>query len=355
MIDVRDSFCPRRPRRLWSDPVQVRLPPRVRPLLTALVVGSALFPHPVLAEEIRLASLAPQDSAWGKLIQALAADVEQSTGGQVKFKLFLGGKLGDESKVTKKLGKGIDGAFYMGQGMGLLLPAYRVLELPFLCENYEEADQVRKALFADFVADFEKNTDYVLLGPGETGMVYLFSKQPIEDVAGMKASKLWVWESDQVASDIFKVFGVSPRPLDILTVVQQLKSGGIDTVYNSPAGAVALGWTGDVAFVTGRPLTYASGGFVLTKAAWAKIPAAQQETVRNVVLKHAEKIVQQARIDNDAAMNRLVGAGGGLKKVPIPDAKYQELKKIATAAWPSLAGSLKADAYLQKARQTLGK
>jgi TRAP-type C4-dicarboxylate transport system substrate-binding protein len=199
-----------------------------------LLIGitlAALLSAPSAAEaaQFRLASLAPQDSAWGKLIQELAAEVKSATGGKVAFKLYLGGKLGDEAKVVKKLGRGLDGAFFTGQGMGLIYPAFRVQELPFLSESYAQADKVRKVLWPDLEAGFEKNTQFVLLGPGETGMVYLFSKKPIASVAELRTSKLWVWEGDDVASETFKVFGVSPRPLDILTVVQQLKSGGIDT------------------------------------------------------------------------------------------------------------------------------
>jgi TRAP-type C4-dicarboxylate transport system substrate-binding protein len=321
-------------------------------LLTAgLLAASA----PAEAASFRLASLAPQDSAWGRLIQEMANEVDKATGGQVKFKLYLGGKLGDEAKVTKKLGKGLDGAFFTGQGMGLLLPAFRIQELPFLVENYGEADVVRRALWADFEADFEKSTDVVLVGGGETGTVYLFSKQPIDSVEGLKAAKLWVWEGDKVASDTFKVFGVSPRPLDILTVVQQLKSGGVDTVYNSPAGAVALGWTGDLGYVSGRNLAYASGGFVLTKKAWAEIPEAQRAVVKKVVTEYGEKIIAQARKDNEAALARLTGAGGGLKSVAITDAKYAEFAKVARDAWPDLAGNLGAAAYLDKARKALKK
>lgn len=329
---------------------------RATPLAAAAVaLGLTLSAAPGEAATFRLASLAPQDSAWGKLIQEMASEVKKQTGGKVKFKLYLGGKLGDESKVTKKLGRGLDGAFFTGQGMGLLLPAFRVQELPFLVESYEEADTLRKALWPDFEAAFEKDTDFVLLGGGETGQVYLFSKQPIKDVEGLRGAKLWVWEGDKVASDTFEVFGVSPRPLDILTVVQQLKSGGVDTVYNSPAGAVALGWTGDLGYVSGRNFAYASGGFVLTKRAWRKVPDAHKATVKKIVSAYGEKIIQQAREDNKAALARLTKAGGGLEMVPIPDAKYAEFKKVGMGAWPKLAAGIEAGAFLTKARKALGK
>jgi TRAP-type C4-dicarboxylate transport system substrate-binding protein len=328
----------------------------LRRSLLAAAFALALSPGQALAgTKLKLASLAPQDSAWGRLIDELSAEVQKATGGQVEFKTYLGGKLGDESKVSKKLGRGLDGAFFTGQGVGLLYPAFRVMELPFLIEGYADADKVRAAIWPDLVAGFEKHTEHVLVGPGETGMVYLFGKTPITDVAGLRAAKLWVWEGDKVASDTFKVFGVSPRPLDILTVVQQLKSGGIDTVYNSPAGAVALGWTGDLRNVSGKAFAYASGGFVLTKQAWAQIPEAQREVVRGIVARYGEKIIQQARKDNDAALARLTAAGGGLTLVPIQDAKYAEFKKVGVAAWPTLAGNLNAQPLLEKARKALGK
>ncbi len=307
------------------------------------------------ARPFRLASLAPQDSEWGRLLQEMAATVRRETQGKVRFKLFLGGKLGDEARVIKKLGRGLDGAFFTGRGMGGLLSAFRVLELPFLIETYEEADKAREALWPDLVAAFEADTPFVLLAPGETGMVYLFGKTAIGDVESLRRSRLWVWEGDEVASETFKVFGVSPQPLDILTVVQQLKSGGIDTVYNSPAGAVALGWTGDLAYVSGRSFAYASGGLTMTKKAWAKIPAQHQATVRRIAQAYGRKIIERARADNAAAFDRLVAAGGGLKQVAISDAKYGEFKRVARAAWPDLAKKLKATKHLQKVRAALGK
>lgn len=326
----------------------------LRILVPVAVLGIAV-PSTASAATFRLASLAPEDSAWGRLIREAAREIKSATQDKVKFKLYLGGKLGDEAKVTKKMGRGLDGAFFTGQGVGLLMPAFRVQELPFLIESYEEADKVRKALWSDFETAFQEKTDYVLLGPGETGQIYLFSKKKIEDVAGLKQSKLWVWEGDSVALDTFKVFGVSPRPLDILTVVQQLKSGGINAVYNSPAGAVALGWTGDLAYVSGRNFAYAAGGFVLTKRAWKKIPEAHRATVKTIITQYSERMIQQARNDNQTALARLTKSGGGLQEIAISDAKYAEFKKVGTEAWPALAKNLDALPYLEKARKILGK
>ena len=319
------------------------------------IAGSAVLGQTAEAKTFRIASLAPQESSWGRLLMEMTAQVERETQGGVQLRLYLGGKLGDEAKVAQKLGRGLHGAFFTGQGVGLILPAFRVQELPFLVENYQEADKLRAALWPELEKAFERDTKAVLLGPGETGQVYLFSRSKISTLEELRQAKLWVWQGDQVASETFKVFGVSPRPLDILTVVQELKSGGVDTVYNSPAGAVALGWTGDLQYVSGRNFAYASGGFVLTKQAWQQIPPEHQKIVKHVVDVYAEKIIQQARRDNEAALARLTETGGGLKQVPITDAKYQEFKKVGMAAWPELAEAISAGALLAQARKALSK
>lgn len=321
----------------------------------AFVAVFVALPVPASAKQFRLASLAPQDSEWGQQLQAMAQDVKKSTGGAVRFKLFLGGKLGDEAKVIQKLGRGLHGAFFTGQGMGGILPAFRILELPFLIENYEEADKARALLWPKFEEAFEANTKFVLLGAGETGMVYLFSKKPVKTIEALRQARVWVWQGDHVASSTFKAFGVSPRPLDILTVVQQLKSGGIDTVYNSPGGAVALGWTGDLRYVSGRNFAYASGGLALTKKAWASISPEHQEIVRRIAKKYGDQIIMRARQDNAAALKRLLAAGGGLEQIAISDAKYKEFKEVGRKAWPELAGQLDAAELLQSVRAALGK
>ena len=81
-------------------------------LIAALLVAGLVsgVETSALAKTFKLASLAPAESAWGQLIEALASEVKTKTGGKVRFRLFLGGKLGDESKVAQKLGRGLDGA-----------------------------------------------------------------------------------------------------------------------------------------------------------------------------------------------------------------------------------------------------
>lgn len=320
-----------------------------------MVVGATLFPHPALAEELRLASLAPQESPWGRELLAMAAEIEAATQGAVKLKLFLGGRLGDELKVATRLDQGIDGAIFTGRGLGAVLPAARILELPFLCESYAEADKARAVAFPALAEAFAARTEVVLVAPGEAGLLYLYSTKPIADANALRTARTWAWSGDSLAQQALESLGPKPTPLDVLAVGAALKAKTLDVVYNTPLGAVALGWTGEVDHVLARPLGYATGGVVLTKRAWAKIPEALRPTVQAIAQRYAEKIIAQSRAENDAVFSRLTAAGGGLKKVPITDAKYQELKKSAMQHWGELAKGLGAEDLLEPLRRVLQK
>ncbi|MEM1023857.1 MAG: TRAP transporter substrate-binding protein DctP [Myxococcota bacterium] len=305
------------------------------------------------ATTLRFASLAPSHSAWGKLLDQMARVIERKTEGRVVLKMYLDGKLGDEATVIKKLGRGLDGAFLTGQGLGLVHPPVRVLELPFLIGSLEDADRARAAIWDELVEGVASQTPYVLLGPGETGMVRLFSKSRIDGLPALREARVWVWEGDLIAARTLQIFEISPRPLDILSVVQQLKTGGVDTVYNSAAGAVALGWTGDLKTVTERPLAYASGGSLMTSRSFLRLSLEDQAVLREVAEAFGQQIIERIRSDNAETLARLTGPGGGLEGVSIPKARYDELAAVARTHWSELARQLKAEALLAKVQGAL--
>jgi TRAP-type transport system periplasmic protein len=322
----------------------------VRALLFVALVSLSTSAH---AATLRFASLAPSHSAWGELLTQMARVIETRTEGRVVLKMYLDGKLGDEATVLKKLGRGLDGAFLTGQGLGLAHPPVRVLELPFLIGSYEEADRARAAIWEQLQAGVAERTPYVLLGPGETGMVRLFSQREIDGLEALREARVWVWEGDVVAARTLQIFEVSPRPMDILSVVQQLKTGGVDTVYNSAAGAVALGWTGDLATVTERPFAYAAGGSIMLARSFERLRPEDRAVVEEVAEVFGRQIIEQIRKDDAETMARLVGPGGGLRPVSIPEARFEELAEVARSHWPELAEQLGAKPLLARVQDAL--
>src|SRR5437868_12100095 len=120
---------------------------------------------------LKFATLAPEGSSWMKTMTALNDELQQKTGGAVKFKFYPGGVSGDEKDVVKKVRIGqLQAAGFTGVGLGEIAPPVRILDAPWLIHNDKEVDFLYKTFDKDFNASIEKG-GYVLLGWTELGYV----------------------------------------------------------------------------------------------------------------------------------------------------------------------------------------
>src|SRR5512134_1569554 len=176
----------------------------------ALVTLSAPGAHAQKAakaqNEIKVATLAPEGSTWMKAMHKIDDDVRARTSNRVGFKFFPGGVQGDEKDVIRKIRNGqVHGAGFTGFGLGSIVPETRVLELPFMFENLDELDHVRRQTNDYYEKAFDEK-GYALLGWTDVGFVYLFTRTPVKSPADMPAQKWWIWSGDQLAEIFFKAF-----------------------------------------------------------------------------------------------------------------------------------------------------
>src|SRR5688500_9083290 len=102
-------------------------------VLVALLTLAASPARAADVQTIKLATLAPDGSAWMKLFGEWKAAIEKRTAAQVKVKFYAGGVAGDERDVVRKMRLGqMSGAAITAVGLGLIQPDVRVLEIPFL-------------------------------------------------------------------------------------------------------------------------------------------------------------------------------------------------------------------------------
>src|SRR5512143_1374487 len=107
---------------------------------------------------LKFATLAPEGSPWMKVIDAWAKRVQAESKGRLRFQIYPGGVSGDEEEVLRKVRFGqLHGTAVTGHGIGLIFPAARVLEMPFLFRNYDEIDHVRTALMPEIRTGFRKS------------------------------------------------------------------------------------------------------------------------------------------------------------------------------------------------------
>jgi len=288
--------------------------------------------------ELKLATVAPEGSSWMKTMRAIDTEVRAATGGKVGFKIYPGGVQGDEMVVLRKVRSGqLHGGGFTGVGLGVIAPALRVMELPFLFPDYAAIDKAYDCVGPQLEAQLLQG-GFTLLGWAEVGFVHLFSKAPLATQAELKKAKMWLWEGDPLAESFYRAFGVVPVPLAVTDVMTALQTGLIDAVYASPLACLALQWFTRVHHFTDVPITFASGAVVVDKAAFERIPAQHRDSVQRICRTRFRELVLATRKQNDEALVEI--AKNGVGRVAVSAEELRAFQSVGKSVWQEQKGKL---------------
>lgn len=288
---------------------------------------------------IKFATVAPEGSTWMNTMKELDKTIREKTQGQIAFRVYAGGVAGDELDALRKIRIGqLQSAAFSGVGFGQILPAVRVLDLPFLFMNYKEIDLVHKELEVFFAEQFRQK-DFELLSWAEVGNVHLFSQEPIRKVGDLAKLKVWTWSGDPIAKETFSAMGTNPVPLAITDVTTALNTGMIDTVYAPPLGAIALQWNLSVKYMTSLPLAHSTGAILVSKNFVQKIPAEHFKIVKDEFHRSMERLTLELRKQTEESVALL--EKGGIKILPAPqEADLKEFYKVHDRVALALTGKV---------------
>jgi TRAP-type C4-dicarboxylate transport system substrate-binding protein len=288
---------------------------------------------------IKFATVAPEGSTWMNTMKELEKTIREKTQGQIAFRVYAGGVAGDELDALRKIRIGqLHSAAFSGVGFGQILPAVRVLDLPFLFRNDKEIDLVHKEMEGFFAEQFRQK-DFELLSWAEVGNVHLFSQEPIRRVGDLAKLKVWAWSGDPIARETFSSMGTNAIPLAITDVTTALNTGMIDTVYAPPLGAIALQWNLYVKHMTALPLAHSTGAVLVSKNLVQKIPAEHFKIIRDEFHRSMERLTIELRRQTGESVALL--EKGGIKILPMPqDAELKEFYRVHDRVAQTLTGKL---------------
>jgi TRAP-type C4-dicarboxylate transport system substrate-binding protein len=316
--------------------------PGLRTAILLIACFSALSHCPTAAAEqryvLKFATLAPAGSAWMQLLDAWAEEVREKSNGRLIFKIYPGGIQGDEPDVLKKIRFGqLQGGAFTGYGIGHIYSPARALELPFLFNNIDEIDYVRKRFMPTIEQGYRDN-GYELLGWMEVGLIYFFSREPIYSIDDLKKRRIWQWTGDPMGQAFFDASGISPVPLSIIDVYTSLSTGLIDTVYCPPLGAIALQWFTKTHYVTNVPMANGIGSLVVSSRFFQSLPQDLQKLLKSTGQKTGEQLIEVTRRDNKESLEVLRSKGMEFILNP-EDLDAREVAEISRKAGESLTRS----------------
>ena len=312
-------------------------PYRIARMFSLLLFSLALA-VPAMAQTLKIATLAPDGSAWMRELRAAAAEVKQGTSGRVDVKFFPGGVMGNDAVVLRKMRLGqLQGGVLTASELSLVYPDAPVYSLPFLFENWEQVDRVRAKVDPLLAQGFEQR-GLRMLGVSGVGFAYLMGNKPLRSQADMAGIKLWVPQNDGIAIRTFKLGGVSPIPLPLGDVFTSLQTGMVDTVANTPSGAIALQWHGKLKSMVDLPLSFVVGYLVVDDKAWKKLSPADQAVLAKAFAGAAHRMDANVRRDDVAAL-------AAMKKQGLV---VTTLEPAELARWRSLGAQVSAQLEAEK-------
>ena len=292
-------------------------------LLLLLVAGLCIgLSQPAEAKRpkylFKVASLAPDGSVWATHFREFANRVSKRTNGEVGFKIYPGGVMGDDRSMYRKMRVGqIHGGGFTMTGIGEVVPDFRVLGIPFLFNSYQEVDRVVEKLWPGLQQKFA-DQGLELMALSEVGFVYTMSSLPIRSLDDLRQSKCWVPSGDPISMAFLQTARVAPVVLPIQDVLSSLQTGMINTIFNSYYGAIILQWYPTIKYITDIPFAYAYGAFVLDRRKFAALPPQYRTIMAEEARATFARMLVQTRQDNVESLQVLQKNGIRLVQ-PLPE------------------------------------
>jgi TRAP-type C4-dicarboxylate transport system substrate-binding protein len=318
-------------------------------LLTTSPIAAATTP----THEIKLATLAPENSSLMQIFKEMNAELLKETGNQVGFKIFAGFVLGDELDVLRKLRFGVvQAGTFTDTTLTNVNADIRVLQIPFLFKNYREVDHVMDRLGGYFKEGFAK-AGYEVLGWTELGFLYLMSTVSVDSVADLKGLKVWTRAESPMANALFARAGVSPVTVTAPDVLMALQTNLVEVVYNSPYYALLTQWHSRVGYLTDVPLAYIGGALIIDGKVYAKLGPNLQASLKKVCTKHLRRLTDKTRKDNEEALRIILQRG--VKKVTPEPREVDHFKALVDEALGDVEPKYLSRETLKKVRDEIAK
>ena len=299
----------------------------------------------------KIASLAPEGSVWVESFKEFAAEVTEKTDGEVGFRIYPGGIMGDDKAMYRKLRVGqLHGGGFTMTGISEIVDDFRVMAIPFLFHSYEEMDKVSEELQPLFKKRFaEKGLHLVAMT--EVGFIYTFSDKPRVTIADLQAAKTWAPTDDPLTSAFLNNLKISPIALTIPDVLSSLQTGLINTAFNSLYGSIILQWYTKAPFVTDAPYGYAYGAFIMNAKAIAKLSDTQLAVIEETADKYFSELIQKTRKSNQESRSVLISQG--VEFVATTPEELATLEKFRDQTIEQIKGKAFSEEIYQALSQTL--
>ncbi len=166
--------------------------------------------------------------------------VEERTAGTVELQVFHTAQLGDERTTNEGI---LAGSVHAGIGAGAwagFVPAYNVVELPFLIKSLKQMYTLADGALGERIAQQAETKGFKVLAYYSAGDQHFQTRnKPIRTLDDMKGMKIRVIENKALV-DGFRALGAVPAPLPYPQIYTALQQGTVDGTANDVLSVATL-------------------------------------------------------------------------------------------------------------------
>jgi TRAP-type C4-dicarboxylate transport system substrate-binding protein len=294
---------------------------------------------PLFLVLLRLATVAPDGTAWARELKAFAREVEATTNGSVQVKWVWGGIAGDDVEVSRQIERGrLDGVASGGMLCQRLAPSMRVSRAQGIFKSREESSFVLQRLKETLDAEF-KQAGFVNLVWAELGPEIILTRTPVSSLADLKRLKLWRWDLDEVGVAESSSLGLNVVPLPLNEAARGYDDGRIDGFIAVPSAALAFQWSARSHYLYDLRVGYLNGCFVIASRAFDRLPIDQQQLLRSAGAKLNVRFNDVGKQTDEALLGGLLRRQG-VEPLRVQAGVISEFIAASKAARDRLQGKL---------------
>ncbi|MDR2375818.1 MAG: TRAP transporter substrate-binding protein DctP [Treponema sp.] len=252
-----------------------------------LALGTVLFlffAGTGYAVEIRLASPLPRNSDWGLILDRIAAEWYEVTGGEVVLNISHQ-RPGSEDQYLQWLRQNrFQAAVFTSQAFYSIAPEIMTLSVPFFIRNNDEFDAVLQEV-RPFLDTKIEEKGFKALAWAKGGWVMIFSRSPVFSLDDLRRLKVGTNPGDTKLNDAFKALGFQMVGASLNDIPALLVSGRIDAFYQSPIAVQASSLYREARNLSSIRLAPFMGGVLMNRQGWESIPERYRERLHDIVRK----------------------------------------------------------------------
>ncbi|SDX10721.1 TRAP transporter substrate-binding protein [Roseicitreum antarcticum] len=301
--------------------------------------------------QMTLAHVLSDQSPYQVILEEFKTLIEDRSEGRIAVEVQCCGQAGNETRAIQSFRTGIlTGGMVGGSSLETVVPAYRVLSLPYLFDSKQQAyDVLQSDIGTEMLSKLEE-FDMMGLGFGSIYERSIASTVPITSVDDMAGLKIRVLPTPGFV-EAYNSLGTQPTPMAYGEVFMAMQNQVVDALEISPDAYVADRFHEATTDFTLTNTHQSTTIFVLSRSFWEGLPEDLQTMVQDAA---AEAIAAGILVHDELADAGLETARAAGVTIHEPDlAPFMEKARMS---WPViLDGHDDAAGFLTQIEASLGR